>query len=197
MMKNYPIEKLKNDLAEILTPERYQHSLAVMDTARHLAEVYQFSPVYDAEIAGLLHDIAKDMSDLELMAAAERYGITVSEVERAAPGLLHGPVGAKIAAERYPGLSEEIYSAIRHHTTGRPGMGDLEKIVFLADMIEPGRTYPDLDIYRSWIGIDLDLFCAKMLDEILLSLVRRNKPIDPTGVVTRNELYLKIRRTKK
>ena len=133
--------ELDAEIARILPRKRYLHSVAVA----HLAAAYAVSLGYDPEralIAGLLHDCAKAYSDEQLVEDCDNYDISVTEVERRNGFLLHGKVGAFYAKTKYFITDEEILSAISYHTTGRPGMTALEKVVFLADYLEPFRTQP-------------------------------------------------------
>jgi len=133
--------ELDAEVARTLPRKRYLHSVAVA----HLAAAYAVSLGYAPEralIAGLLHDCAKAYSDEQLVEDCDKYDISVTEVERRNGFLLHGKVGAFYAKTKYFITDEEILSAISYHTTGRPGMTDLEKVVFLADYLEPFRTQP-------------------------------------------------------
>ena len=99
-----------------------------------------------AELAGLLHDCAKYFNDEEIIKKCRKHGIEVSEAELRAPAVLHAKYGAWLAKNRYGVSDPEILSAIRWHTTGKPDMTTLEKIIFIADYIEPNRApFPGLD----------------------------------------------------
>ena len=135
-------ERLKNSLSEA----RYAHSLGVAATASCMAMRYDISLMEKAYLAGLVHDAAKCLSDDELLQMAEEKGIPVNEYEKASPGLLHAPLGAVIAREEFGIEDEEILSAIRLHTLGRPGMTTLEAILYVADYAEPDR--PDVPYFR-------------------------------------------------
>ena len=133
--------ELDAEMARTLPRKRYLHSVAVA----HLAAAYAVSLGYAPEralIAGLLHDCAKAYSDEQLVKDCDNYDISVTEVERRNGFLLHGKVGAFYAKTKYFITDEEILSAISYHTTGHPDMTDLEKVVFLADYLEPFRTQP-------------------------------------------------------
>jgi len=133
--------ELDAEMARNLPRKRYLHSVAVA----HLAAAYAVSLGYAPEralIAGLLHDCAKAYSDEQLVKDCDNYDISVTEVERRNGFLLHGKVGAFYAKTKYFITDEEILSAISYHTTGHPDMTDLEKVVFLADYLEPFRTQP-------------------------------------------------------
>ena len=127
-------EKLKCTLKE----RRYNHTLGVADTAVELAKKYGCDQE-KAEIAGLLHDCAKYMSSEEILKKCKNYGIQFTESEKNNPHLLHAKLGEYYARHDYGVEDEEILSAIHNHTTGKAEMTLLEKIIFTADYIEPGR----------------------------------------------------------
>ncbi len=132
---------LEEEMRHVLPRKRYLHSVAVA----HLAAAYAVSLGLSPEralIAGILHDCAKAYSDEQLVTDCDHYQIPVTEVERRNGFLLHGKLGAFYAKENYFVTDEEILSAISYHTTGRPGMTTLEKVVFLADYLEPFRSQP-------------------------------------------------------
>jgi nicotinate-nucleotide adenylyltransferase len=126
-------------LCSTLRPKRYRHTLGVSHTAFLLACCYEECLASKAELAGLLHDCAKYLSGAEMIALCEENKIALSAVERENKALIHGKLGVWMAKKRYGIEDEEILSAIRYHTTGRPGMSLLEKIIYIADYIEPAR----------------------------------------------------------
>ena len=136
-------ERLKNSLSEA----RYAHSLGVAATAACMAMRYDISLVERAYLAGLVHDAAKCMSDEEKLRLAEEKGLPVNSYEKASPGLLHAPLGAVLAEEVYGVRDEEILSAVRLHTLGRPEMTTLEAILYVSDYVEPDR--PDVPYFRA------------------------------------------------
>lgn len=129
-------------LSSTLRPRRYLHTLRVAETAAALAFChcqYHERDVYRAELAGMLHDCAKYYTGEEMILLCDEYGIPLSDTERRNTALIHGKLGAYLARERYGVRDDEICSAISYHTTGRPEMTMLEKILYIADYIEPGR----------------------------------------------------------
>ena len=129
---------IEKKLQDVLKKKRYAHTLGVRYTAAALAMRHGCS-VEKAQMAGLLHDCAKGYSGEELLALASKYGLDISKAEMKTPHLLHAKVGAYLAEYEYGVTDEDILNAIRFHTTGKPGMTMLEKIVFIADYIEPNR----------------------------------------------------------
>ena len=148
-------EKLKKKLFRNLSERRYEHTLGVAYTAACLAMRFGADPL-KAEIAGLLHDCAKEFSEKELLKLGEKYGYHFEDYELEAPQVLHAVIGPYIAKDKYGVEDPEILSAIRWHTTGKPDMAPLEKIIYLADYIEPTRDFPGVDTLRGLAYEDLD-----------------------------------------
>jgi predicted HD superfamily hydrolase involved in NAD metabolism len=133
-----------------------------------------------ADMAGLLHDCAKYLTSTEKLDYAKEYGISVSEYERKNPELIHAKLGAYIAKDKYGIDDPEILSAITWHTTGKPDMTLLEKIIFIADFIEPGRfKAQNLDEIRALAFRDLDQCLLKILSDTVSYLETRNIVTDP------------------
>ncbi len=170
-------------MAVRLSPRRAEHSRRVAATAAAYAQRWGAS-CEAAEVAGLLHDLWRDATPDEILAAAAHYGVAVGPVEAQRPvGLLHAPVAA--AELRVIGLDEEIVSAIALHTVGRPGMTALEKCVYLADLCEPARDFEGLADIRRLVSVSLDAAVAAAAQETLLSLIRRGHAVVPAAL----ELY--------
>lgn len=198
LQKNRLYEKmsfaeLDAEMAQILPRKRYLHSVAVA----HLAAAYAVSLGYSPEkalIAGILHDCAKAYSDEQLVADCDKYTISVTEVERRNGFLLHGKLGAFYARTKYFITDEEILSAISYHTTGRPGMTDLEKVVFLADYLEPFRTQPTepaLNEIRRIAFQDIDKAVYLALKNTLQYLKETGQETDMTTAETYEEFRMK------
>ncbi|MDX1918277.1 MAG: bis(5'-nucleosyl)-tetraphosphatase (symmetrical) YqeK [Candidatus Caenarcaniphilales bacterium] len=132
------IAQIQIDLRAKLSSGRFKHTEGVANTSRELALKYGADPE-KAELAGWLHDIAKEHKTKELLERAELYGLIVDQVDLDSPALLHARVGAKIANEVYRIADPEILQAIACHTLGSPDMCLLSEIVFVADAIEPNR----------------------------------------------------------
>ena len=186
------IERIKSDLKENLTEYRYIHSLGVMEMAEELAKVYNVD-VESARIAGLLHDIAKEMTKEESLEYVEKNNIAIDEVEKINVSLLHGKIGAHIAKTLYD-VSEQIQKAIEYHTETSPSMDELAKIIYVSDKIERNRKSEkfDLDAERELARIDLDGAVLFIIDASIEKLVKKEKLMHPTIVinVTKNLLNL-------
>lgn len=148
--------KIKEKLSKKLSVKRFDHTIGVSYTAAAMAMRYGLN-VDRAAMSGLLHDCAKYMTDDELIEKCTKYGIECSETELRNGYLLHAKLGAYLSKEKYGIEDEEICSAVRYHTTGKPAMSVLEAIVFTADYIEPGRkVLPNFKLIRSMAFVDLD-----------------------------------------
>ncbi|NLY30572.1 MAG: HD domain-containing protein [Firmicutes bacterium] len=179
--------KVKERLRELISEERYLHSLGVADTAADLAERWGES-VEKARIAGLVHDCGKSSSRNILLKRVLEFGIVMDEIEETEPQLLHGHVSAELALREFGIDDEEVLSSIRYHTTGRVSMSLLEKIIYLADYIEPGRDFPGVDELRELAGQDLDMAVLRAMDLTLIHVIQRGLLIHPRTVAARNWL---------
>lgn len=159
------ISKIKSKLEKVQSTKRFEHTNAVAYTASCLAMKYDVEPD-KAYIAGLLHDCAKHLSDERYLELTEKYKLGLDEVELKFPYLLHGKVGALIAKRKFDIEDEDILNAIRFHTTGRPEMSVLEKIVFIADYIEINRkSSKNLKTIRKTAFEDLDMCLLKIYED--------------------------------
>lgn len=179
-------EEIRCRLERMIDPERYQHTLRVVEVATRLAEHYQIS-VEQARIAGLLHDCAKGLSRFHLLRKLQGFDI-VDDMELAVEALLHGPVGAIIAEEEFGITDDQIIRAIRYHTTGSTDMSLLEKIIFIADYIEPNRHCPGIDEVRQLAFIDLDQAIILAAGRTIIFEINRNNPIHLRTIEMRNAL---------
>lgn len=179
-MSEYDIKKLVKSMKKCQDKKRFQHTLGVSYTAAALAMRYG-EKLEKAQVAGILHDCAKCLTDTKILSMCEKYSVSISELERQSPYLLHGKLGAFLAHEKYGIQDEDILNAIRYHTTGRPNMSLLEKIVFIADYIEPQRkTAAHLDEIRRIAFTDIDEALCIILRETLSYLKKSGKKIDTT-----------------
>lgn len=154
-------KQIAKDLESRLSRKRYVHSMGVSNAARHLARLYGADPD-KAELAGLVHDCAKDLSLEEMQHLAEEGDFDCDDYMFHSRALLHGPAGSVLARRIYNINDQDILSAIYYHTTGNPNMTLLEKIIFLADYIEPSRDFPGVEEIRqaSERSLDEAMICA-------------------------------------
>ncbi|HVN69405.1 MAG TPA: bis(5'-nucleosyl)-tetraphosphatase (symmetrical) YqeK [Candidatus Binatia bacterium] len=153
--------RLEDRVREHLGQEhRYEHSLRVAQCAEELALRHGADP-RKARLSGLLHDLARLYSPERLIAESEARGLPIDEDERAHPVLLHARLGAALARELFGVEDDAVLSAIAKHTRGAPAMSALDKIVYLADSLEPGRTFAERG--RLW-DLALEDLDAAMLE---------------------------------
>ena len=177
-MKTYDMKAFQKKLKREMDEGRYQHTLGVMYTAAALAMRYEYD-IQKAQIAGLLHDCAKCIPNGKKLKLCEKYQIPVTEVENRNPFLLHAKLGSFLASHEYDVQDEEILSAILYHTTGKPDMSLLDKIVYIADYIEPRRNKaPNLTEVRKLAFLDLDAALYKILSDTLSYLDEGTGEID-------------------
>ena len=167
-------EKLKQNLDKY----RYDHTIGVMHTAACLAMKYDGN-IRQAMIAGMLHDCAKCIPSAEKLKLCRQYHLEVSEAEKANPGLLHAKLGAYLAKNVYGIEDGEVLHAISVHTTGCPEMTLLDKILYIADYIEPGRKdTTNLPAVRKLAFCDLDACLYQILQDSLEYLRQKDRVID-------------------
>lgn len=165
---------------------RLQHILRVEALAAEWAGIHGLQ-AEDAAHAGLLHDLAKYFPSQRLLELARQGNIPIDAVTLAHPHLLHADVSALIAHQTFGVENPQILEAIRDHTLGRPGMGPLSCVVFLADALEPGRGHtPELEALRHLVPKDLDAATWKTCDLLLQSLLGHPRLVHPRTLETRN-----------
>jgi predicted HD superfamily hydrolase involved in NAD metabolism len=176
-------QKLRKSLEKELKPDRFDHTLGVAYTAANMAFIHG-ADVEKALIAGFLHDCAKCMSHEEQVKICEKNKIEISEVERRNHSLLHAKVGMYLARTRYDVYDTDILNAIRWHTTGREDMSLLEKIIYIADFIEPNRKpLEDMDTIRKEAYSDIDRCLAHILHNSVIYLKTIGKEIDDATMI--------------
>jgi len=186
------IDEMREKLKLALTEKRYKHSIGVMQTAVSLARHYG-ADVEKTAIAGLLHDCAKNYSKSEMLELCERFGIDLDSISRESTGLIHGFLGAVIADKYYGVTDSEIYDAIYYHTVGKPDMGLITKIIYIADGIEPNRSYEGVDRIRDMAFEDIDRALILQIDSTIKSVISRGALIHTNTIETRNFYLKKLR----
>ncbi|MCI5954814.1 MAG: bis(5'-nucleosyl)-tetraphosphatase (symmetrical) YqeK [Lachnospiraceae bacterium] len=178
------IRKLRKKIEKVQDAKRFEHTLGVEYTAAALAMCYGAS-VEDARLAGLLHDCAKCLTDEKRLSICKKNDIPVTEIEMRNPFLLHAKVGAFLAKEKYGVGKQDILNAILYHTTGHENMSLLEKIIFVADYIEPGRKQaPNLLEIRKLAFQNLDNAMLQILEDTLKYLQSGGGETDPMTEIT-------------
>lgn len=177
-MKTADVRKIRRKMEKTLDAKRFEHTLGVAYVASSLAMCYG-EDLNKALLAGLLHDCAKCIDNEKKIAICEKHNIPINEVERENPFLLHAKVGSYFAMKRFNIHDPDVINAILNHNTGRPGMSLLEKIIYVADYIEPGRKQaPNLSQIRKLAFQDLDKALIRILEDTLHYLKSTDMPID-------------------
>ena len=159
------LEKIKLDLKNRLSDYRYGHSVRVAEEAKKLASYYKINE-NNAYLAGLLHDIAKEFSIIENKNWITKYHLSEDLLNDKNLKTCHAEIGAVVAKELY-GVSDDISQTIKYHTIGNVNMTMLDKIVFIADKIESGKSYPGIDEER--------ILAYQDIDEALILCLQNNK----------------------
>jgi predicted HD superfamily hydrolase involved in NAD metabolism len=179
--------------SERLSAGSLAHSERVAGEAGRLAEIYGVDPG-DARLAGILHDLYRDTPHDELVGAAVAAGIPITDVDRAVPYLLHGPVAAAELAEMIPGLSPDVIEAVRSHTYGGTTLSPLAMIVYVADVSEPGRPHDSSALLRSRAGsVSLAELFAAAYAASMHHLIDNRRLIHPATLSTWNDIVLRER----
>ncbi len=198
------LEDMRKAACSLVGQRRYEHILRVEKEIIRLSEVFLPDKLLDLRISAILHDITKDLSLKQQLQLCKKFDIIVSE--HIAYEVLHAKTGAYYAKELFPSyVNEEVFNAIKNHTTGSVGMTLFDKLLFVADYIEEGRKYQKcLEVREKlWFGVKslktqseremlLDMICVEILDNTIEFLMREKRPIDEETVVARNELVCKI-----
>lgn len=178
LMKNYDMKAYEKKIKHEMDEGRYQHTMGVMFMCSALAMRYEYD-IQKAQLAGLLHDCAKCIPNGKKLKLCEKHNIQMTEIERRNPFLLHAKLGAFLAMHKYGITDKEVISAILNHTTGKPNMSLLDKIVYIADYIEPRRNKADnLAEVRKLAFMDIDQALYRILSDTLEYLGGKSGEID-------------------
>lgn len=188
---NELLKEIDEDAKKMLSEKRYIHCRNVMKRAVELAKIYGINE-NKAMLAGLAHDIAKEMPKDEMFKYIEEHNIKIDEFERKNPGLIHGKIAAVFCKEKY-GFTEDMQKALEYHTTGEPDMDDLAKIVFIADKTEVGRKNNDWEKIREKEKKGLDALLLYVIDESICYVIKKGKQIRVDTIFTRNYLLEKMK----
>jgi len=182
VLSGQSLPEIMDYLEKNLSKKRYLHTMGVYETASKLSRIYGADEKKTA-IAALLHDCAKDMLPAETLKACDKYGVKSQEIFKESVGLAHPIIGAKIAADKFGVRDHEILNAIKYHTTGRKNMTLIEKIIYVADRIEPYREpFTELDRIREIAEINLDQALIIVLKSKIAYVKSQNKRLHPLSV---------------
>ncbi|CAH1207283.1 hypothetical protein PAECIP111892_02839 [Paenibacillus auburnensis] len=182
----YSREALIEAVSAQMPDKRWQHTLGVMETSVKLARHYGADPV-QAETAAILHDVAKYWPVERMKEIIEQNGLS-TELLQYDKQLWHAEVGAFVAQQEYGITDPDILGAIRYHTSGRKGMTLLEKVVCLADYIEPGRDFPGVDEIRRLSKVSLEEALVAGFDSTISLLLQKRRIVFPLTMLARNDL---------
>ena len=194
--------RIRSEIPSFLTEKRLSHTLFVEKEALTLAKycflVYNVPEEYsrDVSAAALLHDITKKLTLGEQLTLVEKYGIEAVGHQRKSVELLHSKTAAFLAKDRY-GINDVVFSAVYNHTTGKENMNLIDKIIFLADYIEPSRKHENCIqtrefFYANAVPCDISAICAldkaiiRSLDGTISHLIEKGAAIDVSTVLARN-----------
>ncbi len=186
------LDEAKELVKQLLPDLRYQHTLRVVECASRLAERYN-EDISRIELAAMLHDLAKYFSKEQMKNLIESKAEYNQEVLQYHISLWHAPAGAAYAEDELGIKDKDILNGILYHTTGRKAMSNFEKIIFLADYIEPARDFPGVEETRKLSEKNLDAAAAMALQNTVQYLTGRQQPVYPDTIEAYNEL-IKISR---
>lgn len=182
-------EEILQYLRENLKESRYEHTLGVVKTAKALAKINGVEEE-KAELAALIHDSAKNMHINSMKKMLEENFEQIDDIEEKTPQLLHGKVAAIIGKNIMGIEDEEVLSAAAYHTTGKGNMTLLEKIIYIADYIEPNRVYPGVEELRKLTFEDLDKGVIVGLNNTINYILKQGGLIHPNTIEARNYLII-------
>jgi nicotinate-nucleotide adenylyltransferase len=175
------VDEIKEFVRKRIDEKRFIHSVNTANEAVSLAQAYG-ADMEKAYIAGLLHDVAKGFSAEAIRGIADDIGVEVDEYEKLNPELMHGKVGAAIAKKELGIIDEDILSAIKWHTTGHKNMSLLEKIIYIADIIEPGRNFQETELLRCLAYKSIDLAMLTGLEHVMRFVQDRGFSLHPNSI---------------
>ncbi len=185
--------KMQELLKTSLPVKRYEHSLAVCKTAREFALAHDVD-VKKAEISGLLHDCGREISSRDNLDKAKELGLEIDKVELNQPILLHAKLGVYLAKTKYGVTDKHILEGILYHTTGAARMSKLAKVVYLADLLEPTRSFPGIEEMYQLALNDLDKAMFKAYAQTIRYLLEYDLLIHPSCIGGYNEIAIKYKK---
>ena len=188
--KNLPMPELEKVVISLLNPNRVNHVLGCRDTAARLARIWGVDET-DAARAGMLHDVTKAIDGPLQLTLCKAYGKVLSAFSQKYPKTLHALTGS-LVAERIFGENEKVVAAIECHTTGKGNMTMLEKIIYVADYMEPNRDFPGVDKLRHYAETDMDAALKLGLAMTLEHLKRQGAEVSPESRQALEYLNVKV-----
>ncbi len=185
------IARMKKYLRQELSAKRYKHSVNVSKTAVELASRYGCD-LHKAEIAGLVHDCTREMDIDTQLKLLKKLDVVPDEVTIFVKELVHAASAAYVCSQLFMIEDQEIISAVRYHTTAKADMTLLEKIIFLADFIEPAREFEGVDAIRDIAFRELDQAILMALNSAISFVLKKEKPIHIATIEARNHIILEL-----
>ena len=191
-MENIDLNKLKNDIRQKMSTKRYIHTLGVAEKAKELAIKYKVD-LYKVELAALLHDVCKEMDKDKLKnICKEKFPNEIDKKALENTEILHGFVGAVLAQEKYGIIDNDVLDAIKYHTIGKKSLCLIGRIIYIADVVEKNRDYPEVYEMRKEVDKDMDQGIIYSIEKIIAFSKKKEVYIHPNTL----EMYewLKKRR---
>jgi len=185
-------DKIVEYLQSALSKKRYDHSIHVANKAVELAKIYG-SDIHKARLAGLVHDCAKEMAKDELIYFIKLEGNEPDSVSLVEKELLHGPAAVYLCKNKFHIEDEEILSAVQFHTTGKANMSILDKIIYISDLIEVGRKFPEVEELRNLAIVDINSALIKSFDATISYIIQKRRMIHPDTINARNYLLRNLK----
>lgn len=183
-------DKITDYLKNNLNKERYEHSLRVKDTSIELANVYN-EDIDKSKFAALIHDCAKNMSPGEIIDTVKKENYDIDEVSMKSPSIMHGLAASIIAKNLMNVHDEDILNAVAYHTTGRKNMSTLEKIIYIADYIEPMRNFDEVKELRRLAYNDLDEALLLSFNNTIKYVISKGQLLHKDTIEARNYMLMK------
>lgn len=181
---------IEKEIIKDIGQTRYAHSLRVMEVALNLSQIYN-ADKEKVKVAARLHDCGKIQDKTKLLKMTNDFDIILDKYMKYNTELIHGPLGAKIAEMKYKIKDQEILNAIKYHTTGRANMTLLDKIIYIADYIEPGRNFKGIEELRVLAYKDIDKSIIMAMDKTIELLTANRNLIHTRTIEARNYLIIK------
>ncbi len=186
-MKSY--KEVEQYVKSKLSEKRFYHSKCVEEKCIELAKIYNVDEE-KAKLVGISHDIAKEMPKEEKIKFAQENNIEIDEIEAKSQGLMHAKIGAKICEIEF-GFTKDMTNAIASHTTGKPHMDTLAKILYISDAISKDREFKDVETFHEIAIKNLDEAVLQMLNKSIEICIEEEKSIQLDTIKARNEYYSK------
>lgn len=190
------IEQVRKFALASLSQKRYEHSFRVAETAQKICTLYGVDPARGF-LAGIGHDMCKEMSDELLLSLASHDGFPITEIEKKKPSLLHGRAAAVKMHDDFGINDNELLEAVAYHTFGKKNFGSLGKIVYSADKIEPGRENITSDYLKKLFSLDLNKLTKIVLKDCIAYVKKKDRPVAPESEEFLASLKKEIKKQKK